>query len=247
MRYFLLTTVLAVFACPELGYGGAIVSLDLDPTTAGIQNSATFVAGSAFTVDVVISDDGQPPTPTVFDTVILQLSFNDAGAVLGAGPAGVLGGTLAGTPPGITLGVFGIPFPQASAAGASLASVPSLPAASFASSSGAAGLFDPLTFTIPSGQPPVSIFSFDFLALTPGSSTIAVTGSPVGNPILALQGNSVGAQIVGGTVTVEPNIAIVPEPRGLVLAVIGALCLVAAAMRRRTLKHIKRWETLHST
>jgi len=234
MRYYLFTTVLAVFACPELVHGGAVVSLDLDPVTPGIQSTASFVVGNVFTVDVVLADDGLPTTPTVFDTVVLELSFNDTGVVLGAGPTGYLGGTLAGAHPGVTLDVFGAPFPQVSATGAPLTAAPSIPAPGFASSSGAAGLFDPLTFLVPAGLPPVSILSFDFVALTPGSSTIAVGGSPPGSPVLALTGQPVGAQLVAGTVTIEPNVAVVPEPQSIVLASVGALCIVIVGMWRKT-------------
>ena len=61
-----------------------IIAIDLDPGTAGIQSSLTVSQGQNFQVDVILS----PDIPLVFDAVLFDLAFNNAGAVLAltAGP-----------------------------------------------------------------------------------------------------------------------------------------------------------------
>ncbi len=232
MRYYYSLLAAVLLTCPQITEAGPILSVDMDPTTAGIQNSLVVTVGSDFTIDVVISDDGGLPTPTVFDTVLLQLSYNDSGAVLGAGPTGFLGGVLAGNNPGVTTDLFGLPVPQFSATGAPLTAGPLFPTPGFAAGSGAVGLIDALTFTILPNQS-VSVLSLDFKALVAGQSTILLGGAPPGDPVLALQGQAVDAELVSGTVTVENSPAVIPEPHSLTLAGIGAVLLLAARVRRR--------------
>lgn len=224
MRYFLPIAILAFFVSPAVTNAGAVISVDMDPLTPGIQSSTTVLLGDIFTVDVVISDNGLPLSPTVFDTILFDLAYNDAGAVLGAGPNGYLGGALAGVNPGLTIDLFGLPFPQFAATGAPLTSQFAVPPIGFASGGGAVGLLSPLPFMILPGET-LSVLSYDFVALSPGESTVLAVGTPPGSPVLSLLGQPVDAQLVSGSVTVERPITVVPEPRGLLLAGIGAICL----------------------
>ena len=86
-----------------------VVAVDMDPLTPGVQSTLTVAPGAIFTVDVVVSD----PVGIAFDTAILEVSFNDAGPVLGPGPTGILGGVLASNNLGITLDFFAGPAPSA--------------------------------------------------------------------------------------------------------------------------------------
>ncbi|WP_339908801.1 hypothetical protein [Symmachiella dynata] len=224
MRNFLPIAILAFFVSPAVTNAGAVLSVDMDPLTPGIQSSTTVLLGDIFTVDVVISDNGLPLSPTIFDTILFDLAYNDAGAVLGTGPNGYLGGALAGVNPG-TIDLFGLPFPQFAATGAPLTAQFAVPPIGFASGAGAVGLFSPFPFTILPGET-FSVLSYDFVALAPGESTVLAVGTPPGSPVLSLLGQPVDAQLVSGSVTVEQPITVVPEPRGLLLAGIGAFCLL---------------------
>ncbi|TWU13442.1 hypothetical protein CA54_22770 [Symmachiella macrocystis] len=223
MRYFLPIAILAFFVSPAVTNAGAVISVDMDPLTPGIQSSTTVLLGDMFTVDVVISDNGLPQTPTIFDTILFDLAFNDAGAVLGAGPTGYLGGALAGVNPG-SIDLFGLPFPQFAATGAPLTAQFAVPPIGFASGGGAVGLFSAPPFVILPGQT-ISVLSYDFVALTPGESTVLAVGTPPGSPVLSFFGQPIDAQLVSGSVAVEQPITVVPEPQGLLLAGIGAFCL----------------------
>ncbi len=240
MRRFFAIVFVVLFVSPQVVEAGAIISIDMDPLTAGIQSSTTVTVGSLFTIDVVVSDDGMTPSTTIFDTILLDVSYNDAGVVLGAGPAGHLGGALAGNHPGVTIDLFGMPAPVYSMTGAPLMADPAIPSPGFADSAGAVGLFDPLLFTVASG-PPVSAFSFEFTALTAGTSTVFAAGSPPGSPALAFGGQPVAAQLISGSVTVQPDPSVIPEPGSMTLLGIGAACLTVFANRRKMgmLQHSK--------
>ena len=77
--YFILLILLAlsVNSVPVIA-APLPISVDMDPTTAGIQNTLNVQVGDTFTVDVLISDDGVAPSPVIFDAVILEAYFNDA-------------------------------------------------------------------------------------------------------------------------------------------------------------------------
>ena len=209
----------------------AIISVDTDPLTPGIQSSLTVAPTTPFTVGVVIFDDGTPLSPVTFDTVILETFFNDAGAVLGLGPTGPIAGAIAGAFP--TFDVFS-GF-VSTGPGTPLGIGPSSPAPPFASGSGAIGLSNPL-FAIAPG-PATSIFSLDFIALTPGSSTILAAGSPPGSPELALASIPIPATLAPATITVtSPTTTAVPEP----ITVVGSALALGFGMvfgkRRKQLK-----------
>ena len=214
---------------------GPIISIDLDPSTAGIQSALSVGVGAPFTIDVLIADDGLLVTPTLFDTVILEAFFNDAGAVLGLGPGFPLWGPLADNVPFSTVDFFG---PALSGAPIPLTGTPagvgpSSPGGGFASGSGAIGLLDPTLFTIIPG-PPTLIFSVDFTALGAGTSTIVAAGTgPFGSPELALAGPpGIFAMTVPGTVTVMAPTG-VPVPGTLLLLGIGLIGLVGLNRRLR--------------
>ena len=215
-----LLAALGLLLGSTLAAAAPVIAVDMDPITPGIDSTLTVLPGDVFTVDVVIFDDGTGPT-TTFDTVILEVFFNDAGTVLGLGPTGPLGGTLASNSL-FTLDVFGGGF---SATGASLGVGPSgAPFLSFADGSGAIGLADFLTFTV--GTTPTTIFSLDFTALAVGTSGILAAGTPPGSPELALSGSPIFATLQSGTVEV------VPEPGTVALLGSGLAGMLAWGWRR---------------
>ena len=162
----------------------ALISVDTDPLTPGIQSSLNVDLGDTFTVEVIISDDAIAPTPTIFNAVILEAFFNDAGAVLGLGPTGAIAGSLAGT----TAFTFDAISTTLVTPGASLTQGASTLGGGFTSGSGAVGLLGVPFFTV--GAVSQSIFSLDFTALYPGTSTILAGGtSPFGVTPLALTGS----------------------------------------------------------
>lgn len=202
-----------------------VISVDLDPSTAGIQSALTVSPGETFTIDLILEDDGTPLSPVVFETFFLENYFNDAGVVLGLGPTGPLAGSIASTP-----GTFDSMFAPVSP-GSSIGTVAGgPPPMSFTAGTGAVFLgnspvIPPGTgFTVSPGSP-VSLFSLDFVALAAGTSTIlpgntgfpAILDCPSGlvcNPA----GNVPIGSIVSGTVTV------VPEPTtilGTLFAAVG--------------------------
>ena len=210
--YLFLLLALSSSSTPAAAAAVPTISVDMDPAVAGIQSGLTVAAGTSFTVEVVIADTGNPPAPTVFDTIILEASFNDAGNVLsGAAPPNPLGWTLAGNS-AATLDVFG--GGASSAPGAPLGVGPSFPEPGFANGSGAVGLLDPTLFTINSALP-TTIFSLDFTASTPGTSAIRAGGVPTNSPELAQAGVLVGpVTLASGTVTVTGEAVAPPSVGG---------------------------------
>ena len=83
-----LAAILILFGAATSASAIPVITIDLDPETAGIQSSLSVASGSSFTIDMVITGDGV----AVFDTFAFAADFNDAGAVLG-----LFGGT--GSPP----------------------------------------------------------------------------------------------------------------------------------------------------
>jgi len=228
----LLLFAFAVVMLPaEIVRAGAVISIDMDPLTPGIQNTLTVTQGDMFSIEVLIGDDGQTPSPVTFDTLLLELSYNNAGAVLGPGSAGFIGGDLAGNSP-FAIDLFGTPPPVLSSTGGPLTAGPSSPVLGYANGSGAVGLFDPTLFILTPGST-LSVLSYEFAALAAGNSTILPAGSPPGSPVLALGGQPVAAQLLSGSVTVERNVSAVPEPHSATLMIIGSACIGAIQFRRR--------------
>lgn len=207
-----LVFVLLVLVGVSSVWAAPIIFVDMNPGAAGIQSSLSVLPGVTFTVDVVIEAHLSPAT---FDTVLLEVLFNDSGAILGTGPIGPVAGSLASTAG--TFDVFGGFVPTAP--GALLGVNSSFPAPGFASGSGAVGLANPFTFTVSPGLPE-TIFSIDFTALRVGTSTLFAAGSPLGAPELARAGVPIFAATLPGTVNV------VPEPATFMLLGIGLAVLV---------------------
>lgn len=224
IRGIAVAAMLALFGLSRPAGAAPIIEVDLDPGTPGTQFTRTVTVGTTFTVDILLLDDGSPVTPVMFDTVIVETSFNNAGVVLGPGPTGPVAGGLAGVGPAGD--VFGALAPVAP--GSPLTAGPSFPLATFLSGSGAIGmLFLPPVAVAPG--PPVSIYSFDFVALAPGTSTVFAAGSPPGSPELALFG-------AGPPVGFGPaGVTVVPEPASLLIfgSGLAGLMLFGRRSRRR--------------
>lgn len=223
------TAILGAFLWCPTAWAVPIISVDLDPGTVGIQSTLSVTAGSVFSVDVVLSDS-TPGTPSFFDTTILELFFNDMGpGVLTAGGT-ITAGSLAATTL-LSLDAFGA-VPVTS--GGSLTLGPSgAPAGGFANGGGAAGLIGIPFYSSATSQ---TIFSQSFTASLVGMSTLSAAGTPLGSPALAFFGQGVSASLVGGIVTVNPNVPPIPEPSTILLFGTGLAGLATWRMRK---KHVR--------
>lgn len=211
----------------------AVIAVDTDPATIGIQNARSVDQGDNFTIDVVLDTTGDAG-PIVFDTTSLGISFNDAGAILSS--LGASAGAVAAAPfvsgiPGLPLDLFGV---ATASPGSALteSAVPVAPAAGFAATSGLFGLFD-TPFTVPNGAV-TTLFSFEFSADAVGMSTLLASNTDVASSELDFFGFPVPVELVSGTVTVQdsngdPNA--VPVPGSLLL--FGSALLGFAWSRRR--------------
>ena len=216
--------MLALFGLAEPVGAAPIIEVDLDPVTPGTQFTRTVTVGSTFSVDVLLLDDGSPTSPVTFDTVIVETSFNNAGLVLGPGPTGPVAGGLAGFGPAGD--VFGALAPVAP--GSPLTAGPSAPLATFLSGTGAIGMLIIPPIAVAPG-PPAGIYTIDFVALAPGTSTVFAAGSPPGSPELALAGGAIPTGFGPAAVTV------VPEPASLLIfgSALAGLMLFGCRTRRR--------------
>ena len=211
----------------------AVIAVDTDPGTIGIQNARSVNQGDNFTIDVVLDTTGDLG-PTVFDTTSLGISFNDAGAILSS--LGASAGALAAAPfvsgiPGLPLDNFGVATVTPGDA-LTPSAIPVAPEAGFADTTGLFGLFD-TPFTVPNGVV-TTLFSFEFSADAAGTSTLLASNTDVASTELDFFFSPVPVELVSGMVTVQasngdPNA--VPAPGSLLL--FGGALLGFAWSRRR--------------
>ena len=192
------------------------ISVDMDSTTAGIQSNVIANLGDTLNVSIVITGDGV----TAFDTIILDLGFNDAGSVLTL-MSGPDAGSLVATAPFSTINLFG-----------GFAVVPGDPLTTdafpvplgFADNLGGFGLGSagfPFA-TIGLGATEV-IVDLTFQVTGVGSSTLGL--ATFFGPALALAGLPIAHTFVAGSVTP------IPEPTGVALFAAG-LAMLGFALRR---------------
>lgn len=191
----------------------SVIAIDADPGSPGIQTSRTVTNGTGFTIDVVLDTTGDI-LPTNFDTTIIEVSFNDAGAVLtsGSARAGALAGAF------FTLDFFGF---VPTAPGLPLNSGPSIPAAGFANGSSQMGLFNGAPFFTVGPGTTTTMFSLDLTAIAVGTSSL-LASDQIGGTELALGGFQVPAGLQTATITAQaagPDP--IPEPTTLFLLILG--------------------------
>jgi len=204
-----LAAALILFGAATTASAIPVISIDLDPTTAGIQSSLSVASGSSFTIDMVITGDGA----ALFDTFAFAADFNDAGAVLGlfGGTGSPTAGSIAGLAPILATDLFsGAPVGPGSPLTPSGVPFPVTPG--FASSSDGLGMS---SLGLPFGPAPIpagltiDLFSLTLVAMGPGTSTVLPsTGGGLGG--LAFAGFPVAFGTSGGTVTVAPSVIPVP-------------------------------------
>ncbi len=205
------------------GASAAIIAIDTDPSIAGIQTSRTVVNGTPFSVDVVLDTTGDI-LPTNFDTTIVEVSFNDAGAVLSSG--GARAGALAGA--FFTLDFFGF---VPTAPGLPVNFGPSSPAAGFLNGSGEMGLFNGAPFFTVGPGTVTSMFRLDLTATAVGMSTL-LASNQTGGVELALGGLPVPAGLQSASITVQAETALA-EPASIALFGLGLAGLGLALRSRR--------------
>ena len=215
---------LVVFLFLFIGVSTAPAIPWIYPTFDGFLHT-TVNPGEEFTVDVMIANSG--PDPVMFDTLILDLAFNDDEYPLLEVVGPPTAGTLAGTVP-FAIDVFGGAFVSP---GDTL-TTDSIPVASgFLDGIGGVGLAsigDP--FTVPGDGMGINIFSLTFRALTweeggGGTTVVEALGFPEGFE-LAL--NGVPIETWDGS---DSSVTVVPEPCTMML--VGAGLAGLGFVRRR--------------
>jgi len=228
-RTLLASCLLSMAALPLAA--SPIISVDLDPSTPGIQSTLSVTTGATFTVEVLIADDGLVVSPATFDTLLIESFYNHAGAVLGAGPIGATWlPTLAINSP-FTFDFFTLLAPSLIPGGAGVFG-PTV-AAGFGAGSGAIGLVELMSlFSISPGLP-TAIFSLDFTALMAGTSDVLASGSPFGIGATAFMGAPLPETLLLGTVTVTDPTRI-PEPTIFSLLLLGVAGISLTRTRKQT-------------
>ena len=201
-----------------------VLSIDMDPSTPGIQSNLTVVQGSNFGIDLVISNNSV--SKSVFETAILQIDFNDTSTILGM--TGATAGSLAGMAPIFRDYFNGLQVTL----GDPITSFLSTPTAPYTSTSGLRGLTafgSPFTFAALSVT---DIFGLNFDALNMGTSKLSISSGLFGG--LALNGAALNYTSLAGTVTVAAapsvggggGVTPIPEPSTLTLLGLGLCGLI---------------------
>lgn len=203
-----------------------LVSIDMDPTTPGIQSTLTVVEGTNFDVDVVLTSDGSP-----FDTAILQIDFNDAGSTLGL-VGGPTAGSIVATSPLVIDAFTGLPV----LSGAPLSTLPAPPSVGFTETTGATGVVSLLGPFFLAPLSVTDLFGQSFNALALGTSSLIANTGLLGG--LAGFGQPAAFSTIAGTVNViaapvnPPTPTPAPEPT--ILMLFGAGLLGLARFTRKT-------------
>ncbi len=211
-------TILAQAMAAVLLIGGGtnasaipVLSVDLDPTMPGIQTTLNVLAGSSFTLDLVLTGDGS----SLFDAFAFAADFNSSGAVLG-GTGMATAGTIAGTAPVAALDVFTV-GPAAPGVLLTPSGVPFPVTPGFMASSDGFGI---LSIVLPFAGTTIDLLSLTLDALTPGTSRVILSpGGGLGG--LAFAGVSVPFISASGSVTVSA----IPLPAALPLYGVGIAVL----------------------
>jgi hypothetical protein len=213
--------LLLALAPLQSAFAMPLVSVDLDPATPDVQNALTVDAGTAFTIDLVVSGTGAP-----IDALLFEMVYNDRAGTLGlAGGTGLpIAGSLAAPPPTGpgTFGVLDTNSFSPVAPGSPLAA-PTLsfaPTPGFAAQSGAYGM---LLLGGPAVSGDFTLFSLTFDARSPGASAIAPSAGAPGQGGISFFGTPLAFESAGATVTVLDSGTPVPEPPVLALFLIGLL------------------------
>ncbi|MBL4667233.1 MAG: hypothetical protein JKY04_07640 [Sneathiella sp.] len=227
-------TILAQAMAAVLLIGGGtnasaipVISVDLDPTTPGIQTTLNVLAGSSFTLDLVLTGDGS----SLFDAFAFAADFNSSGAVLGltGGTGMATAGTIAGTAPVTALDIF-TAGPAAPGVLLTPSGVPFPVTPGFLTSSDGFGILSiilPFAGPIAAGTT-IDLFSLTLDALTPGTSRVILSaGGVLGG--LAFAGVSVPFISASGSVTVSA----IPLPAALPLYGAGIAVLGFIGWRKK--------------
>jgi hypothetical protein len=216
------TLALCLLLVPIGAAGTPLLSIDLDPETPGIQSSRSVAAGGSFDVEVLLTGDGA----TLFDTLGLDVLFNDSGSALGFTPP-----ALAGAMADRAIDVLDIIAFAPIKSGSALASALEPPPMGFASGLGGVvytSLGGP--FDLVGDGVEVSLIRASFLALTQGRSTMAM--APIfGGPLLAFEGNAVSVDLAFGELTVTASGPTPASEPSLPLLVFAAILGLAAKRR----------------
>lgn len=229
MRTFYSSVLLTIGLLCNSGPVGALplptIAIDLDRTQADVQTSLSVSLGATIEAAVLYLDDG---TNQVFDTVILDVGFNNAGAVLtltGSPQAGALIDLVIddGNPNTTdeAVDVFGSNFLQT---GDDLASNGVSAPSGFLAGLGGIGI---ASLGNPFSGLEMEILRLDFIAAMPGNSGIAVFRVPFDPPgiVLASGGVEVPSKLEGATVEVTDQGTVLPEPTTALLLAAGLAVL----------------------
>jgi hypothetical protein len=211
----------------------AVIAIDLDAATAGIQGTLTVSQGANLSAQVVYIGDGA----SLFDSVAFDVAFNQSG---GGSVVSLASGPAAGLLADQSLFALDIVAGTPTAQGASLGTGNNGAPGGFSDNLGGVGLTSlgspfsavPFPTTAFGNGVATSIVTLNIVASAPGQTLLDVFGFPGGSPFLALAGSAVGADILGARLTVEAS----PVPLPSMLVPFAFVTVGAIRMRRRTAK-----------